>query len=489
VKYSGHFDFAIVGSGFAGSIMSMVLRRLGYSVLLLERNRHPRFAIGESSTPFANLLLETVAARYDLPFLKSLSEWGSWQREHPQIACGLKRGFTFYHHTPGQSLDLSNRENQLLVAASPNDEVADTHWFRPDFDAFLVQKARELDVTYLDEFEPVIENSWQLRGSKGTFTANFLIDASGAHSRVAETLGITREASPCMPATRTIYAHFRNLPRLVLDSCGAPYPPDDAAVHHFFAEGWMWVLRFNNGIISAGFALKSTCPDSWNTLLSRYPSLEALFQHAEPITKFYSAEPLSFRRNRAVGENFALLPGAAGFVDPLLSTGFALSLLGILRLGEIFARPNNRSEALATYEAQTLAELDAPADLVSALYSKLHSPAEFFLLTKLYFAALSFTETCWRLGRPELASGFLLTNDHRFSRNLRGLCDQARSGEPLNPSDVHRVIEPYDIAGLIREDRRNWYPVNPSDLLKNRSKVGASLAEIETMFRKLKVSL
>src|SRR5437899_2676326 len=92
------FDIAIIGSGFAGSLMAMIARRLGRSVVLIERTRHPRFAIGESSTPFANLLLEELATQYDLPRVRPLCKWGSWQRIYPEITCGLKRGFTFYHH-------------------------------------------------------------------------------------------------------------------------------------------------------------------------------------------------------------------------------------------------------------------------------------------------------------------------------------------------------------------------------------------------------
>src|SRR5439155_18148600 len=47
---SGAFDLAVIGSGFGGSLTAMVARRLGLSVLLLERGMHPRFAIGESSS-------------------------------------------------------------------------------------------------------------------------------------------------------------------------------------------------------------------------------------------------------------------------------------------------------------------------------------------------------------------------------------------------------------------------------------------------------
>ena len=111
------FDIAVIGSGFGGSLSAMIARRLGRSVVLLERGRHPRFAIGESSTPLANLLIEELALRYDLPRLLPLAKWGSWRKTYPQIACGLKRGFTFYHHQFEEPfLNDSDRRDQLLVA-------------------------------------------------------------------------------------------------------------------------------------------------------------------------------------------------------------------------------------------------------------------------------------------------------------------------------------------------------------------------------------
>jgi FADH2 O2-dependent halogenase len=128
-----------VGSGFAGSLLAAIASRLGRSVVLLEKGKHPRFAIGESSTPLANLLLDDLAARYNLPALRPLAKWGSWQQACPQIACGLKRGFTFYHHCLGApSSDLADRTKQLLVAASPHNRISDTHWYRAQFDEFLV---------------------------------------------------------------------------------------------------------------------------------------------------------------------------------------------------------------------------------------------------------------------------------------------------------------------------------------------------------------
>src|SRR5437867_1837799 len=182
------FDIAVVGSGFGGALTAMIARRLGRSVILVERGRHPRFAIGESSTPLANLLLEELALRHDLPRLLPLAKWGSWQKTYPQIACGLKRGFTFYQHQFEKPfLNDSERRDQLLVAASPRDEIADTHWYRADFDHFLVREAQALGVEYLDQtrIETVTfkGQSVQLDGDRAgkrvSVRARFIVDASG----------------------------------------------------------------------------------------------------------------------------------------------------------------------------------------------------------------------------------------------------------------------------------------------------------------------
>ena len=120
--------------------------------MLLERGRHPRFAIGESSTPLANLLIEELADRYALPRLRPFSKWGTWKAAYPGVACGLKRGFTFLRHDPGEPFaDNDAHERQLLVAASPHDGIGDTHWYRPDFDHWLAREAEAEGVTYLDE--------------------------------------------------------------------------------------------------------------------------------------------------------------------------------------------------------------------------------------------------------------------------------------------------------------------------------------------------
>ncbi|MDQ3009493.1 MAG: NAD-binding protein [Acidobacteriota bacterium] len=71
------FDLAIIGSGFSASLLAMIARRVGLSVILIERGSHPRFAIGESTSPMMNLIIEQLAERYGLPRLLPLTTFGS----------------------------------------------------------------------------------------------------------------------------------------------------------------------------------------------------------------------------------------------------------------------------------------------------------------------------------------------------------------------------------------------------------------------------
>ena len=164
-------EVAIVGSGFAGSLLARVLTVLGYDVVLLERGTHPRFAIGESSTPLANLSLERIGVRYNLPDCYHLATHGRWLAHFPEVRRGLKRGFTFYRHHPHQPF--ANRgldSERLLVAASPRDSLSDTHWVRADVDHHFVRKAIAAGVDYRDRVDltsgEVSSDSVRLRGMR-----------------------------------------------------------------------------------------------------------------------------------------------------------------------------------------------------------------------------------------------------------------------------------------------------------------------------------
>jgi FADH2 O2-dependent halogenase len=469
-------DLVIVGAGFGGSLMAMVAHQLGLSVLLLEQGQHPRVVIGESTTPLSNLLLERLSATYHLPRIAPLAKWGSWQGAYPEVACGLKRGFSFFH----------GNADPLLVAASPHDAIADTHWYRADVDHFLVKEAQALGIEYHDrvslETLDFTETAVNLVGHSGKgpiqVHAKFLVDATGPRGFLHRTLRLEEAPLPGLPATESLYSHFTGVHRTESAGTAPPFPEDDAAVHHLFPGGWVWVLRFNNGVTSAGVAATQAVArelaleegePAWHRLLGRLPTLRAQFEHATPCQPFRYLPAISFRSRTIAGKRWALLPSAAGFVDPLLSTGFSLNLLGIEHLARIL----KDSSDLEEYVQETETNLLAASRMIGALYAAMDDIAAFTAISFLYFAAVSFAETAYRLDKPELAPGFLMNRHPQFGPAIRTLLER-----PCTLEEVRRAIEPFNVGSFGDPYRGNRYPVLAEDLLNARFKLGATQQEI-----------
>jgi FADH2 O2-dependent halogenase len=490
-------DLVVMGAGFGGSLMAMIAHRLGLSVVLLEKGRHPRVVIGESTTPLSNLLLERLSATYDLPRIAPLAKWGSWQRAYPQVACGLKRGFSFFHEA-----------GQLLVAASPHDDIADTHWFRADVDHFLVVEAERIGVEYRDrvriESLDLSESGTDLAGWTGEegfrLRAKFLIDATGPRGFLHRALELGQDSLPGMPATESLYGHFTGVSRTENEGA-TPYPVDDAAVHHIFDGGWVWVLRFDNGVTSAGAAASSDVAaelglregePAWQRVLDRVPALKKQFDGAVACQPFRYMPAVSFRSSAIAGRRWAMLPSAAGFVDPLLSTGFALTLMGIERVARILGRffeSHELAGQLQGYAEQTDGELLAASRLIGALYATMDNFPVFTAVSMLYFAAVSFAETAYRLGKPELATGFLLREHADFGPASRGLLERAHRLHGVDDTraftdEVLRVIAPFNVGRFGDPALRNCYPVCAEDLLQAGSKLGVGRGEIASMLDK-----
>jgi tetracycline 7-halogenase / FADH2 O2-dependent halogenase len=533
-------DLAIIGSGFGGALTAMVARRLGLSVLLLERGTHPRFAIGESTSPLTNLLLEQIARRYELPRLVPLTEYGSWQRAYPEIGCGLKRGFSFYVHQAGEPFtSLPDRANELLVAASPCDEVADTHWLRADFDHFLVREAQALGAEYVDQVAlrgvswvgNVVELSGERLGRAFSACARYVVDATGPRGFLARALGLAEAPLPLLPPTQALFTHFAGVRRwadLHPPEGTPPYPPDAAALHHVFEGGWIWVLRFDNGITSAGVAatdalagelgLADGAP-TWERLLARFPSIGEQFAAAEPMRPFIHAPRLPYRCTPWSGPGWMLLPSAGAFVDPLFSTGIPLTLLGIERFGRALETAWGTPEfdaRVAEGVAWSILEVEAAARLVGASYTVFQQFPLFAAFSMFYFAAASHSEMARRLksgiqafGRsgvqedpppaperlnartPECPSPPLfLRVDHpsfgaefeRLAGKLAamGTADGDRARDAGRFAETARAgISPLNIAGLSDPAKRNWYPVDLRDLVENAEKLGMSGSAME----------
>ena len=234
-----------------------------------------------------------------------------------------------------------DHQRQLLVAASPHDRIADTHWYRAEVDHLLVKEAQKLGVQYLDEVAlqnvSESENEISLQGRRNNedfpVRARFVVDATGPRGFLHQALALQESPLPEFPATQALFSHFTGVGRFAEQISGhdselPPYPVDDAAVHHIFDGGWIWVLKFNNGITSAGVAATdkladrlrlSEGPAAWQRLLDLIPALKNQFANSQAIQPFTYMPRVSFRSGAVAGKRWALLPSAAGFVDPLLS--------------------------------------------------------------------------------------------------------------------------------------------------------------------------
>ncbi len=510
-------EIAIVGSGFAGSLLARVLAVLGYDVVLLERGTHPRFAIGESSTPLANLSLERLGLRYGLVDCYHLATHGRWLAHFPELRRGLKRGFTFYRHHPDQPFENRGLDSErLLVAASPDNSLSDTHWLRADLDHHFVRQAVAAGVDYRDCVDilsaDVASDSVHLSVSRnGTafeLRANFLIDASGPGGFLARQLSLTSGLEHTETRSAIVFSHFSGV-RLMNDVAPGmpegPYPDDWSAVHHLIDEGWMYSLRFDDGVTSAGFLLtpqgatalnSSGAADAealWRALVQRYPTIASAFAEATPLMPIAFQPAIQHRLTRAAGERWALMPHAYAFVDPLFSTGIAWSLRAVERLALAFESTAHHrrvpdSDVLTRYNAALDAEADQIDHVVAGAYEAMTHFDLFAAHAMLYFVTVSFAEVSQRLAPEESVAwnGFLGIGDPVLDplprESLRRLRHITRRRGDIGTSDDRRgfaewvthAIAPRNIAGLAQRERRNLYPVDFDALIERHALLGMS---------------
>jgi len=451
-------DVAVVGAGFAGSLLATILHKHGLRVALLEKGRHPRFALGESSTPLANALLAELAVEHDLPWLAPLAKWGPWRRAYPHINMGLKRGFTFVHHAGPE----------LLMTASPEDEVADTHWVRADFDHFLARKAVEAGVLYFDDLGDVRAERgppWLLTGTGVEVRAAFTVDAAGAS-------GVLGGSSPAGMRTNSwcVFSHLVDVGRwadVSPDTSRHPYPCDAAALHHILDDGWIYVLPFDDGLVSAGVSYDGTLrqPDptltpeqEWLAMLARYPLIARQFGAARAVRPWARTGRLQRRSARLAGDDWALLPSGAYTLDALFSTGNAHSLWNIMRLARLLPSwATGRRE----YEAALGREIDFIDMLVHASYRAFRSPRLLWAWTMYYFTGAIAAEERREQGRAGPDEEFLSSHLPAFrAAVMRGHADLCAgvTDEAAFVARMREDIAPLNTTGLGDPAKGDMYP-------------------------------
>lgn len=501
----------MIGGGFAGCVLGLVADRIGLDVVVVEKDAHPRFAIGESTTPIANMVLRDLADRYDLAWLDPLSSYGPWRESYPEVGVGRKRGFSYFYHRPGQPFKpQDDHRGELLVTANESDEEADTHWLRADVDAFLASRVRGAGIPLLEQtrIESVRgEGPWTLlgQGPDGPLEigAEWVVEATGGRGPLQRSLGIPDETDRLRTRSRALFGHFRGVHRweeILAERGGSiedhPFRCDEAALHHVVPEGWMWAFRFADGRVSAGFVSPESEEETadrpaprrqWGRLLARYPSIHAQLGEAtlaDPPGRLIRSGPLQYRAGRIAGPGWALLPGAAGFSGPLHSTGIAHALIGVERLGRVFERcytgvgeraTEHSAGSLATaYERSVRCELELIDRLLALAHRSLGCFRLFRSACLYYFAAATTYERRRAHGHLDPAAvfekgprsaAFLCAGEPELQTALEEAGDRLPTGRPGSDRAIaafeaftEEALGPYDEVGLFDPPVPNMYP-------------------------------
>lgn len=486
-------DVLILGSGFGGSLLALILLRAGRNVALLDRQKHPRFAIGESSTPLADRTLATVARRWSIPELLPLTHWGTWKKSYPELLCGRKRGFTYLDQTDLSDVDPPTFDGRrLLVSASVDNDHSDTHWLRSDVDQFLFQLAQSSGAVTFEECRYELDHSpgqWSARGvgagQEFHIQSPFVVDATGSGGGLLKYLGIPDQTSSLRTNSRSVFAHFqdtRTCEQLLVESginvSRFPFACDDAAVHQVLPDGWMWQLRYDDNSLSAGFMIDqrpeavrrdmqtfANAAEEWAWRVERSGFLKRQFSGAfinRPASGLASTSRIQRLTTQAAGSDWAALTNTAGFIDPLHSTGIAHTLFSVARLAEILtdARTTSKDERLQSYSARLIQEIRCVDELVEGCYAGIPDFRLWCLWGMLYFAAATSMEQSGDDAFSEVS--FLRANDSAF----RNVLAEGRARLPQGSSvcDVdsfaqwlQTAIKPWNTVGLFDFECDNLY--------------------------------
>lgn len=302
-------DVIVIGGGPAGSTAATLLARHGLSVTLLERERFPRFQIGESLLPYNNDLFARLGVEPGMLIGSHIPKYGAY---FVTADGAFKSGFRF-----DQRLRDPYR-NAFQVKRAEFDHLllrnAETHG---------VEVRQETSVVHADLSDP--ERAVVQTADGQTLAARFVIDASGHHSVVGSRVGERADVQSLRKIA--FFAHFRNVPRAEGKDGGST----GVAI---LKNGWFWLIPVSDDVMSIGLVVDRDhyvgCGLDPEAIFARTvaasPWMAEQMKNAERITPVYARKDFSFRMRHLAGENYALVGDAAGFLDPIFSTGVLMAM-------------------------------------------------------------------------------------------------------------------------------------------------------------------
>ncbi len=327
-------------------MLAATLAAQGVRTVVLEAGCHPRFAIGESLVPETSLRLKLLGARFGVPEIGYLGSFYQL-RDHVSSACGVKRSFAFVYQRPGQQ-QRGEHSNELPTLAPP--VGPDAHLLRQETDAWMITVAARYGATIRQRtaVEDIAMNETGVTlalSDGGTINAEFVVDATGQRGVVGRRLGL-RDAEPRFRTdSRALFTHMVDV--VPYDAVGPsrrehgmPVPFSQSTLHHVFDGGWLWVIPFDNhrsstsALCSVGLVLDRRvwgdavlpAEEEFRQLVARFPSIARQFEGARAVRPWVSTGRLQYSSSKIAGDRYCLLPHAAGFIDPLYSSGLAVTV-------------------------------------------------------------------------------------------------------------------------------------------------------------------
>lgn len=324
----------IIGGGPAGSVAAARLAQRGIDALVLEREKFPRFHIGESLLPNGNSILKKI---------------GVWEK----IATA---GFI---EKRGAQFTLADRSrtvrNVFAKGWIPGLDMA-YQVERARFDEILLRHSQQLGAQVQEETRVISVSrngeQWHIEteheGNTSTLTADWVIDASGRHCVMGRAMKLEKSSLP-YPGRMAVFNHFENMARDQGDAAG------DIIVMRL-SDAWFWVIPISPTTTSVGVVLQKhngrQTGESWESLfwrkLSESPFLSQALATATAAGDYRIESDYSFSHNE-FGRDRCLLAGdAASFIDPVFSSGVYLALeSGLLAADKIADQITKPSSALA----------------------------------------------------------------------------------------------------------------------------------------------
>ena len=316
------FDVAVIGGGPGGSSAATALARRGRTVLLLERDRFPRFHIGESLLPWTNEVFRALGVHDAIVEAGFVKKWGASFRT-VDGATEQYADFQFAAETPSPQT--------FQVPRAAFDEVLLRHSERSG--AKVLEEHRALDAAF--EPDGVVLRFVGPDDTEQAVRVGFVVDASGRTGFLTKKLG-RHEFDPVL-RNIAVHAQYEGIPRLEGRRAG------DIRMFTRADMGWIWLIPISQSVTSVGAVIpqsvhrresKAVPEDSLTHYLTGTAGLAPLLAHARRVSPARFDADYSYLGSSLAGDRWIAVGDAAAFLDPIFSTGVLLAMQAGLEAAE-----------------------------------------------------------------------------------------------------------------------------------------------------------